>query len=114
MRKVHFLSKGGFQVIAFFIVLKVGYLTLIVNFAYKWARQLFVGHHKMFDSFIVSKYFSDSWFNFIKVTWFTIFQSKIPKQLLSNSKAVSTWEGKKMWQIVPVLKQCLEKLDIKL
>ena len=36
MRKVHFLQKSVFQVIAFAILLKVGYLvTFAVNFVYK-------------------------------------------------------------------------------
>ena len=44
---------------------------------------------------------------------FTIFQSRIPKWLLSNSKAVNTCEDKKRRQIVPILKKYLEKFDIK-
>ena len=36
LRKVDFLLKNGFQVIAFFIHLEVGYLAIIVvNFVYK-------------------------------------------------------------------------------
>ena len=35
LRKVQFLLKSGFQVIAFFILLEVGYLVaIIVNFVY--------------------------------------------------------------------------------
>ena len=44
---------------------------------------------------------------------FTIFESRIPKWLLSNSKAVNICEDKKTKQIVPVLKWYLEKFDIK-
>ena len=40
LRKVDFLQKSGFQVKAFFILLKVGYLEkgiiIVVNFVYKW------------------------------------------------------------------------------
>ena len=36
LRKVDFLLESGFQVIAFFILLEVGYLvTIVVNFVYK-------------------------------------------------------------------------------
>ena len=45
---------------------------------------------------------------------FTIFQSRIPKQLLSNSKEVNTFEDKKRRQGVSVLKWYLEKIDVKL
>ena len=81
------------------------------------------------DWFIFSEYFSDWWFNFIMVTWlfyfhskifsrvstygYIIFQSRISKWLLSNSKAVNTWENEKRRQIVPVLKKNLEKFHIK-
>ena len=42
LRKVDFLLKIGFQVIAFFLSLEVKYLAIIVvNFVYKRARQLF-------------------------------------------------------------------------
>ena len=42
LRKVDFLLKIGFQVIAFFLSLEVQYLAIIVvNFVYKRARQLF-------------------------------------------------------------------------
>ena len=45
--RVDFLLKSGFQVIAVFLHLEVRYLVIIVvNFVYKWARQLFSGHHK--------------------------------------------------------------------
>ena len=48
LRKVQFLLKRGFQVIAFFILLEVGYLVaIIVNFVYPWARQLFSEHYKI-------------------------------------------------------------------
>ena len=59
--KVDFLLKIGFQVIVFFIPLGVGYLVIIVvNFVYKWAWQLFLGHHKiMSDWFIFLEHFSD-------------------------------------------------------
>ena len=48
LRKVDFLLKSGFQVVAFFIPLEVWYLVIIVvNFVYKWPRQLFLGYHKI-------------------------------------------------------------------
>ena len=40
MKKVYLNLKIGFQIIALFILLEVGYLVAIaVNFVYKWARQ---------------------------------------------------------------------------
>ena len=73
LRKVDFLLKS-FQVIAFFIPLEAGYLVItIVNFVYKWARQLFFGCHKMSDWFLFSEYLSHWWFNFIMVTWLYYF-----------------------------------------
>ena len=61
LTKVHFLLKSGFQVIIFFILLEVGYfVTIVVSFVYKWARQLFLGHYKLIsDWFIFSEYFSN-------------------------------------------------------
>ena len=48
VRKVDFFLKNDFQVMAFSILLEVGYLVIIVvNFVYKWARQLFSGSHKI-------------------------------------------------------------------
>ena len=48
LRKVDFLLKSSFQVIAFFISLEVGYLVKIVlNFVCKGARKLFLGHHRI-------------------------------------------------------------------
>ena len=43
---------------------------------------------------------------------FTIFQSRITIWLLSNYKVLNTCEDKKRRQIVPVLKEYLEKFDI--
>ena len=57
LRTVDFLKKSVFQVVPFFILSEVGYLLIVVNFVYKWARKLF------------SEYFSDWWFNFIIFTW---------------------------------------------
>ena len=73
--RVDFLLKSGFQVIAVFLHLEVRYLVIIVvNFVYKWARQLFSGHHKkMSDSLILLEYFSGWRFNFIMVTWLYYF-----------------------------------------
>ena len=75
LRKVDFLLKSSFQVIAFFISLEVGYLVKIVlNFVCKGARKLFLGHHRiMLDWFIFSEYFSHWWFHFIMVTWLYYF-----------------------------------------
>ena len=71
LRKVVFLLKSNFQVTAIFIFLEVGYL--VVNFIYKWKRQIFLVHHKiMSDWFIFSKYLSEC-FNFVMVTWFYCF-----------------------------------------
>ena len=53
LRKVDFLKKSGFQVVAFFILSEVGYLLIVVNFVYKWARKLF------------SEYFSECSHGFI-------------------------------------------------
>ena len=75
LRKAYFLLKNGFQVIAFFILLELGYLvTTNVKFVYKWARQLFSGHYKMIsDWFIFSKHFSDCWVSCMTVTWLYYF-----------------------------------------
>ena len=71
LRKVVFLLKSNFQVTAIFNFLGVGYL--VVNFIYKWKRQIFLVHHKiMSDWFIFSKYLSEC-FNFVMVTWFYCF-----------------------------------------
>ena len=44
-RKVDFLLKSEK---GFFILLEGGYLVIIVvNIVYKWARQIFLGHHKI-------------------------------------------------------------------
>ena len=61
LEKIDFLLKSGFQVIAFFILLEVGCLAIIViNFTYKWAQQLFLRHHKIIsDWFIFLEYFPD-------------------------------------------------------
>ena len=42
---------------------------------YKWARQLFPGHYKMFDWFTFQNIFGgfDLWFSFIVVTWLDYF-----------------------------------------
>ena len=69
MRKVEFLLKSDFQVIAFFIPLEVGYpIIIVVNFVYKQARQLI-----MSDWFTFSGYFFNWWFNLIMVTWLYYF-----------------------------------------
>ena len=115
LRKVDFLLKSGFQVIAFLIPWVVGYLVItVVNFVYKWARQLFLGHHKiMSDLFMFSNIFPIGSLISLWTRGFTIFQSKIPKWLLSNSKTINTCEDKKKRQTVPVSKQYVEKFDIK-
>ena len=83
LRKFDFLLKSGFQVIAFYVSLEVGYLAVIVlNFVYKWARQLFSGHHKIMPNwFIFSEYFSDWWFNFIMFTWLYFFSKYDTKMI---------------------------------
>ena len=61
LRKVHFLLKEGFHFIAFSFLLEVRHLvTIVINFVYKWARQLFWGHYKlMSDWFMFLEYFFD-------------------------------------------------------
>ena len=83
IRIVHFLLRIGFQVIAFFIFFKVRYLVaIIVNFNYKWARQLFSGHYKVIsDWFIFLEYFSDWWFNFIMATRLYYFSKEDTKTI---------------------------------
>ena len=86
---------------------EIEYLVMIVvNFVHKWAKQIFLGHHKIIPIwFIISKYFSEWWL--LISLWscsFTIFQSRIPKVLLSNSKVLNTCEDKKRRQILPVFK----------
>ena len=44
LRKVHFLLKSVFKVIAFFIIFEVGYLVIIVvNFVYKMNMTIIFG-----------------------------------------------------------------------
>ena len=106
LRKVDFLLESSFQVIAFYIPLEEGYVVIIVaNFDYKWARQLFSGHHKIIsDWFIFSEYFPIGGLISLWSHGFSIFQSRIAKWSLPNSKAPNTCEDKKRRQIVPVLK----------
>ena len=106
LRKVDYLLKSCFPVKAFFIPLEVGYLVrIVVNSVYKYAQQLLSRHKIISDWLVFSEYFPDWWFRFIMLMWpFTIFQSRIPKWLLSNSKAINRYEGTKRRQIVPILK----------
>ena len=69
-RIAHFLPKSDFHIVAIFILLEVGYLvTIVMNFVYKWARQLFSEHYKTTSAwFMFSEFFSDWWFNFVTVT----------------------------------------------
>ena len=89
--KADFLLKSGLQVIAFFIPLEVGYrIIIVVNFVYKWAHQLFLGHHKiMSDWFTFSNIFPIGGLISLWSHGFTIFQSRLPKWLLSNSKVLN-------------------------
>ena len=94
--------------------LEVGYLIIVVNFVYKWARQLISGHYKrMSEWFIFSEYFSIGGLILLWSHGCTIFQSRIPKWLQSSSKVVNTCDDNNRRQTVPVLKQYLIKLDIK-
>ena len=80
--EVYLVLKSGFQVIAFFILLKVGYLVTIV------VRQLFSGHYKiMSDWFIFSEYFSDSWLNFNMITWLCYFSKLDAKTIAIKFKS---------------------------
>ena len=95
LRKAYFLLKIGFQVVAFFIVLEVGYLIIIVaNFAYKGAQKLFLENHKiMTDWFMFSEYFSNWLCNFIMVMWLYFF-SKWDTKII----AFKFWSAKYMWR----------------
>ena len=84
--------KSGFKVIGYFILLEVGCLvTTVVNFLYKWARQVFLSYCKVkSDGFIFSEYFFNWLFNFIIVMWLYNFSKKDTKiiaiKLLSEDK----------------------------
>ena len=67
---------------------------IFVNFVYKWARQLFSGHHKTSDWFIFSEYFPmvvSIHYGHDALQYF----GSIPKWFLSNSKAVNTCKIRK-------------------
>ena len=92
LRKIQFLLKSGFRVLAFFILLDEGYLvTNVVNFVYKWGRQLLSRHYKlqMSDKFI--------FFNG-KVCHF---QSNIYRQLHSNLKKLILNCNRSVLSVVP-------------
>lgn len=55
MRTVHFLLESDFQVIGFFILLKIRYA---VKFIYNWARQLFSAHYKIISGWFIE---NQSW-----------------------------------------------------
>ena len=95
LRKADFLLKSAFQVTEFLILLKVRYLAIIVvNFVHKWARQLFSGHHKIMpDWFIFRNIFPTGGLITLWSRAFTIFQSRMPKWLLSNFRVVNTCWG---------------------
>ena len=103
LRKIYCLLKSGFQVIAFCIPFGVGCLVIIaVNFVYKWAQQLFSGDKKCLIGLYLWNFFPIGGLKWSR--GFTIFQSRIPKWLLSNSKAVNTCKDKTRKQVVAVLK----------
>ena len=104
--------KGDFHVIAFFILLAVGYLvTTVLNFVYKWAQQLFLRHEKIISHwFIFSEYFLTGGLASLWSRGFNIFQSRI----LSSAKAMNICEDTKSKQSVPVLKWSVVQIDIKL
>ena len=105
LRKVDFLLKSGFQVIEFFTPLEVGSLLfIVVNSVYKWAQQLFLGHHKIISEWLYFRnIFLISGLISLGSRGVTIFQRRIPKWFLSNSKAINSCEDKKRKQIVPIL-----------
>ena len=101
LRKVDFLLESGFQVIAFFILLEVGYLvTIVVNFVYKWAGQLFLEHDKIMSDWVIFRniFLIGGWIS-LWSRGFTNFQVRVSKWLLSNYKAVNTCEDKKRRQL---------------
>ena len=94
-RKVDFLLKRGFQVVALFISFEVRYHVIIfVSFVYKWAQEYFRGITKQcliglcfWNIFPIVDLMS------LLSRGFTIFHSRIPKWLLSNCKTVNTCEN---------------------
>ena len=67
----------------------------------------------MSDWFIFSEYLPIDVLISLWSRDFTIFQISIPKWLQSDSKAVNTCKDKKRRKIVHVLKEYLDKFDIK-
>ena len=63
--------------------------------------------------FIFLEYFSNCCLILLWSGGFTIFQSKIPRLLISSSKVVNTCQDNKRKQIVSVFKQYLENFDTK-
>ena len=97
--KDHLLLKSGFQVITFFILLEVEYLvTNAVYIVYKWTRQLVLWKYKVISDLLYFGYsFPIRGVISLSSRGCTIFQIRIPKQLLQNCKVANTCESKKRW-----------------
>ena len=94
LKKVDFLLKRGFQVVALFISFEVRYLVIIVvSFVYKWAQEYFRGIQNNVWLVCFWNIFPIGDLMSLLSRGFTIFQSRIPKWLLSNCKTVNTCEN---------------------
>ena len=94
LKKVDFLLKRGFQVVALFISFEVRYLVIIVvSFVYKWAQEYFRGIQNNVWLVCFWNIFPIGDLMSLLSRGFTIFQSRISKWLLSNCKTVNTCEN---------------------